>query len=65
MNCHRTAATRSARRSTRRQSALERIGEYLERHNEAWYAERRRLLYKALFGGSDDSNKPGPVKLPE
>jgi hypothetical protein len=42
---------------------LERITELLERHDEAWYAERIRLLYKAMFG--EELEKSGPVKLPE
>ncbi len=48
-----------------RQSALERISEFLKQNDEARCEERRRLLHKVLFGDSEDPNKPGQTKLSE
>jgi hypothetical protein len=59
MNRHCISSASSVRRQPR-QSALERVDELLE---EAWYAERCRLLYKVMFG--EELEKSGPVKLPQ
>jgi hypothetical protein len=64
MNSHRIISARS-RRSTRRQSALERSGEFLERDTEASQAEMLRLMRQTYFADVDELEKSGQVKLPE